>query len=886
MTAIYRLIVRIAFPARVRRRFGADMVRMFERQLVETRAAGESVVALWMSAIADACVEGAGERVAMLREWRRAAGRELGRWRWWMHAFLSDSRYAMRLLVKQPAVTIIALLTLAIGIGGNTAIFSAVDALLLRPLPYREPDRLVKVWEKRPAEGVVDNVVAPADFLDWVRMNTVFEDMAAYVSITADLTGAGEPVRLAAAGVSPPFFEILRVQPAMGRTFRREEATPGQHRVVILAHSLWQARFGNDPQIVGRKITLNGVPHEVVGVLPAAFEFPDATIELWAPLAISLAPTPPTRSNHSLEVFARLKPGVTIEAARADMDRVGAVLQKEYPDTNRTHGVYVRPLAEDLSRPVRAGLLMLLGAVAFVLLIACVNVANLLLARAASRRREMAVRAALGAGRGRLAGQALSESVLLGLAGGVAGLVVATWGIRLLRGLIPAGLPLVGVQHLGLDGRVLLFTFVLSILTGLVFGLLPAWQIAREDVNQSLKDGGRCPGQLRRRLRAGLVVGEIALASLLLVGAGLTLRSFQRLLNTDAGFETAGRTVALVTLPGRKYTDDQTRLTTLEEIERKFEAIPGVRAVGATSRLPLGNENSRMGVGIEGREPTPDTPTRAHIRAVTGRFFGAMGITLVSGRAFGAADHEQSLPVAIVNRTMAERYWPGASPLGKRVRLGGTEVWREVVGVVGDARNWGLDRPVNPEMYLPVRQLPWTTVFFVVVTDENAPAPGPAMREALRAVDPDLPLSNLRTMEDVARRSTALRQSTMILLSVFGALALILAAAGIYGVMAHLVALRTAEIGVRMTLGAKPADVLRMLLREGAVQSLAGLAIGLTGGVLVVRSMQSLLFEVTPADPLTLVGVAALLTSTSLLACYVPARRAMKVDPVEALRAS
>jgi putative ABC transport system permease protein len=357
-------------------------------------------------------------------------------------------------------------------------------------------------------------------------------------------------------------------------------------------------------------------------------------------------------------------------------------------------------------------------------------------------------------------------------------------------------------------------------------------------------------------------------------------------MNTDAGFEMAGRTVALVTLPGRKYVDDQTRLTALEEIERRFGAIPGVRAVGATSRLPLGNENSRMGVGIEGREPTPDTPTRAHIRAVTGRFFEAMGMTLVTGRAFGAADHEQSLPVAIVNLTMAERYWPGASPLGKRVRLGGTEVWREVVGVVGDARNWGLDRPVNPEMYLPVRQLPWTTVFFVVVTDENAPAPGPAMREALRAVDPDLPLSNLRTMEDVARRSTALRQSTMILLSVFGALALILAAAGIYGVMAHLVALRTAEIGVRMTLGAKPADVLRMLLREGAVQALGGLAIGLTAGVLVVRSMQSLLFEVAPADPLTLVGVAALLTSTSLLACYVPARRAMKVDPVEALRAS
>ena len=548
--------------------------------------------------------------------------------------------------------------------------------------------------------------------------------------------------------------------------------------------------------------------------------------------------------------------------------------------------MYVRPLAEDLARPVRSGLLMLLAAVAFVLLIACVNVANLLLARAASRRREMAVRAALGAGRGRLAGQALTESVLLGLAGGAAGLVVAQWAIGLVRRLVPAGLPLLGVQHIGLDGRVLLFTFSISILTGLVFGLLPAWHIAREDANLSLKDGGRSPGNVRRRLRTGLVVGEIALASLLLVGAGLTLRSFHRLLNTDAGFGIAGQTTALLVLPGRKYADDGKRLTALEEVERGFAAIPGVHAAGATSRLPLGNENSRMGVGIEGREPIPDTPTRAHIRAVTPRFFEAMGMRLVSGRQFGAADYEKSPPVAIVNQTMADRYWPGASPLGRRVRLGGTQEWREVVAVVADARNWGLDRPVNPEMYLPVRQLPWTTVFFVVATDQQSAAPAAAMREALRAVDPDLALSSVRTMEEVAQRSNATRQSTMILLSVFGALALVLAAAGVYRVMAHLVALRTGEIGVRMTLGARPADVLRLVLREGTLQALAGLAIGLSGAVLLMRSLRTVLFEVGPADPVTLLAVAAILTSTSLLACYVPARRAMKVDPVKALRAS
>ena len=884
MISLYRFIVRLLFPSRVGRRFGTDMAQMLARQVEEARAAGRSSVPVFIEATGDAVVQGTEERLMILAERSLTLRRELGRGRWWMHAFMQDVRYAGRLLVKQPGITAIAVLTLAIGIGGNTAIFSAVDAVLLRPLPYPDPDGLVKVWEKRAAEGVLDNVVAPADFLDWARMNTVFEDMAAYVVITADLTGVADPVRLFAAGVSPPFFDILRIQPALGRTFRREEATPGQHHVVVLSHALWQARFAGDPQVVGRKIVLNGVPHEIVGVLPADFEFPDATIELWAPMPLTGGAAPPTRSNHSLEVFARMKPGVTIEAARADMDRVGALLQKEYPATNRTHGVYVRALAEDVARPVRSGLLMLFAAVAFVLLIACVNVANLLLARAASRRREIAVRAALGAGRGRLAGQALTESVLLGLAGGAAGLVVAHWAIRLLRGLIPAGVPLLGVQHLGLNLRVLLFTFLISALTGLVFGLLPAWHIIREDVNQSLKDAGRSPGNVRRRLRTGLVVGEIALASLLLVGAGLTLRSFQRLLNTDAGFEIAGRTTALVALPGRKYADDRARLDALAEVERRFAAIPGVRSVGATSRLPLGNENSRMGVAIEGREPTPDTPTRAHIRAVTSHFFEAIGMTLVTGRRFDATDHEKSLPVAIVNRTMGERYWPGTSPLGRRVRLGGTEEWREIVGVVADARNWGIDRPVNPEMYLPVRQLPWTTVFFVVATDKGTPAPGAAMREALRAVDPDLPLSSVRTMEEVARRSTAARQSTMILLSVFGTLALLLAAAGIYGVMAHLVTLRTPEIGVRMTLGARPGDVLRLILSEGVQQAIAGLTIGLSGAVLMMRWLRTVLYEVSPADPMTLTGVAMVLIATSLLACYVPARRAMNVDPVAALR--
>jgi putative ABC transport system permease protein len=587
-----------------------------------------------------------------------------------MHAIKQDLTYALRLLVRQPGVTVIAILTLALGIGANTAIFSAVNAILLRPLPYADPDRLVMVFEKRLAEGVLDNVVSPADFLDWSKMNGAFDGIAAMSEISADLTGAGEPVRLRAGAVSPPFFDILGVHPALGRTFRPEEALFGRHHVVILSHDLWQNRFGSDASVVGRKILLNGIPHEVVGVLPSAFEFPNTELTLWAPLALEGGPQAPPRTNHFLSVYARLKPAVTLERARAEMDRVGAQLQQQYPEANRNHGAHVSPLADELQAPVRDGLLALLGAVAFVLLIACVNVANLLLAKAASRKREMAVRAALGAGRLRLAGQALTESVLLALCGGACGVLVAKWGIELLRQLAPQGVPVLGVDHVGLDPRVLAFTFVLSIGTGLLFGLLPAWHLASQDVNEALKDGGRSLG-VRRRLRRALVVSEIALASLLLVGAGLTLRSFQTLLQAEPGFRSQGVLTAFITLPSGRYRDDGKRVATYDEIERRLASLPGVRSVGATSHLPLSGQDSRSGVGIENRVPTPDTPTRAHPRAVTIDYFRTMGIRLVSGRNFAVTDHSETPFVVIVNETMARRYWPGVSPVGKRVRLGG-----------------------------------------------------------------------------------------------------------------------------------------------------------------------------------------------------------------------
>jgi putative ABC transport system permease protein len=891
---LYRLLL-LAFPRRVRREFGDDMARLFEAQRRAARETGEGTARFWIGAVVDALFHGTGERMALAAEHLRSVGRGLLSWRLMMRAFAHDLKHAVRLLARQPGVTVVAVVTLALGIGANAAIFSAVDAILLRPLPYENPGRLVMVWEKRQAEGVFDNLVAPADYMDWAKMNTVFESTAAYAPTTRDLTGAGDPTRLGAGAVSPEFFKVFRVRPQLGRTFEAGEGVEGRNRVVILGHGLWQRRFGADPAVIGRVLVLNGLPFEVIGVLPATFEFPDSSLEIWAPLAFEGTSEPLSRALHNFFVYARLKPGVSLQQARGEMDRLGAQLSGQYPETNRNHGIWVTSLRDQITGPaqrsaaqgssLRSGLLLLLAAVAFVLLIACVNVANLLLARAAGRRREMAVRAALGAGRARLAGQSLTESVVLSLAGGLVGLVVAHWGIGGLKPLAPRGVPVVGLEHLGVDLRIAVFTCVLSIATGLIFGLLPALQLARQDLNTALKDGSRTAGSVRRRLRLALVVSEIALASLLLVGAGLTLRSFQTLLRVQPGFAGDGVLTALVTLPGARYRNVETLLAAVDQIEARFSAIPGVRAVGATSHLPLSGQDSRRGLIVEGRVAPPDTPTRAHPRSVTPGYFRAMGIQLASGRLFTDADRAGAPPVAIVNETMARSYWPGKSPVGLRVQYTGTPEIREVVGVIRDVRHWGLDAQVNPEMYVPLSQLTMGTLTFAVAAQEGDPASlASGIREQLRALDPDLPLSNVRTMRDVAVRSVGTKRAAMMLLAAFGVLALVLAAAGIYGVMAHLVALRTSEIGVRMTLGAKPVALMRLILQEGLSQTAVGLAIGLGASVFVMRAFQTMLYEVSPADPFTLIAVAIVLMATAALACLIPARRAMRVDPVEALR--
>ena len=884
---MYRLLL-LAFPREVRREFGDDMSDMFNAQLDAARD-GRGRTRLWVLAVVDAAVYGLGERSERFWSGLRArvpVGWRAPRWRHVMNAMWQDLRYAGRLFTAQPGVTLIAVLTLALGIGANTAIFSAVDALLLRPLPYPEPDQLVMVWERRAAEGVLDNVVAPADFVDWEKRNTAFSSMAALTTLTADLTGQGEPVRLVAGAVTTAFFDVLKVQPSLGRGFIRADAVAGQHRVIVLAHELWRDRFGSDAAVVGRKILLNGVPHEVVGVLPRSFAFPDTTIQIWGPVPTEGLSQPYSRASHQFIVYARMKPGVGLADARSDMDRVAAQLSEEYPETNARHGAWVTMMADEVREPVRGGLWLLLGAVAFVLLIACVNVANLLLARAASRRREVAVRAAVGASRARIAGQMLTESVLLSLLGGLAGLLVAVWGIQLLRQLAPADVPVLGLENITLDRRMLAFTFGLSLLTGLLFGTLPAWALAGQDVNEVLKASGRTAAGVKRRWRVALVVSEIALASLLLVGAGLTWRSLHALLNVDAGLNTDNVLTAMVTLPEARYRGAEKLVTTFNEIEGRFAAIPGVRAVGAINLMPLSGMDGRRGVAVEGYQSDPESPTRAHPRVVTPGYFKAMGVQLIAGRQFTSADTDKAPLVLIVNETMAKRYWPQTSPVGRRVSFNGPgETPREVVGMIRDVRHWGLERPVNPEVYLPLAQASSGFLMFVMATNVSDPASlTQAVRERLRSIDPDLPLSNVRTMEDVAARSVESRATTMRLLTVFGALALILAAAGIYGVMTHLVALRSSEIGVRMTLGARPADVMRLILREGVVHAVAGLVIGLGAAVLLMNWFRSMLYEVTPADPLTLAAVAVLLVGTALLACIVPARRAMRVDPVAALR--
>jgi putative ABC transport system permease protein len=879
--ALYRTLLRLC-PPDLRAEFGAEMEEMFAAELGRTRGLGR--IRVWARAIADVLRHGTGARNDAWHRYRQTSAYvEYDSRRIWMDTWRYDLRHALRMMSRQRGTTAIILLTLALAIGANTAVFSAVHTVLIRPLPYPDPESLVMLWEKREAEGVMNNSVSAADYLDWARIAQSFSAMAAHTEITADLTGEGEPEKLPMAAVSSPFFEVFGVRPLLGRTFQPGEDLVGRNRVAILGHGLWQRRFGGDAAIVGRSIMLNGIPYQVIGVMPAEVVVPHGEAQMFVPLLLFTPDQPPSRTSHNFNVYARLKPGVSLAHARSEMDRLGKDLEKQYPQLSRGHGSHVTSLPEEITGPVERTLLILMSAVAFILLIACINVTNLLLARAAGRRREMAIRSAIGAGRARLVRQVLVECSVIALAGGLAGLVLAVWCVQMLAAQLPAvARP---DQTVIFSMPVLLFTLAACVLSGMLAGAIPAWHLVRDDAAESLKEGGRGAVSLKRGLRFGLIIAEVALTSLLLVGAGLMLRSFQTVLSQPAGIETTDRLTFRLGLPGSRYQDASAALQFFSELEHRLAAEPLIAAVGAAMLPPLTGLDGRRGIVVENREVGPgDGPTRAHPRPVTSDYFQAVGARVREGRGFLPGDTSTSLMVAVINETMAKRYWPGASPIGKRVRFTDQETWREVVGVIADVKHWGLDAPVNPELYIPTAQFPAFAQTFVLQAKGDPIALVPIAQRHVRELDPNLPLFQIRTMDEIASRSVDRRRWTMTLLAVFAVLALVLAAAGIYGVMAHLVALRTPEIGVRLTLGAKPIAVMRQVLAEGAVQAAIGLVIGLGASLALMQGLRAILFGVEPTDPVTLVAVAASLMAVAIVAVLVPALRAMRVDPVVALR--
>ncbi|HLL74582.1 MAG TPA: ABC transporter permease [Pyrinomonadaceae bacterium] len=807
--------------------------------------------------------------------------------------FWQDARYAVRVLLKNPGFTAVAVVALALGIGANSAIFSVVNTVLLRPLPYKDPERLVTVWEENAKAGFPRDTPAVANYIDWRDQNQVFEGMAAIADQSFNLTGVGEPERLTGRLVSASLFPLLGVEPQLGRAFLPQEDAPGANKVVVIGHGLWQRRFGGDPKIVGRQINLNGENHEVVGVMPAHFQFPDPKDEVWAPIAFTQQQAA-NRGSHYLQVVARMKPNVSVGQAQAEMTAIAARLRQQYPEQNADLGATVVPLQEHLVGDIRPALLVLLGAVGFVLLVACANVANLLLARAAVRQKEIAVRIALGASRLRLVRQFLTESVLLAALGGAVGLLLAVWGVGLLKTFIPENIS--QVRSIALDARVLGFTLLVSLLTGLVFGLAPALQASKFNLNETLKEGGRDSAQGSRgnRVRAALVVAEVAVSLVLLIGAGLLMNSFMRLRSVDPGFSADNLLTMSVVLPRNKYPDSQRRAAFYDEMVSRVEALPGVKSAAVTNWIPLVRQGDSTGFSIEGRpDPAPGEGRRNVVvtRAVHPHYFRAMGIQLLQGRALDERDRADAPNVAVISETMARRHFPGEDPLGKRITPGDAtstnpDDWVTIVGVARDVRQVELAAEPKPQMYVPYAQ-GWSIFaprYLLVSTSVEPMSLASAVRGAVWSIDRDQPVSDVRTMEEVLSASLARQRFSTLLLGVFGSVALLLAAVGIYGVMSYSVAQRTHEIGVRMALGAQRGDVLKLAVGQGLKLILVGVGIGLVAAFALTRVMESLLFGISATDPLTFVAIPVVLVFAGLLASFVPARRATKVDPMIALR--
>src|SRR5215813_4931634 len=801
-----------------------------------------------------------------------------------MQTLLQDLRYCARILLKNPGFTSIAVLTLALGIGANSAIFSVLNAVLWQRLPYKDPERLVIVWETIPKTGLTENTPAPINYYAWREQSLVFENLAAWQIQLENLTGAGEPEQISGQGVSASFFPLLGVAPMLGRSFLPEEDRSGDHRVVMLSHGLWERHFGGDPKIIGRKISLSNVSHEVIGVMPPSFEdpltAPGYVAQFWVPLAHT--PEDARSKSRNLFVIGRLKAGVIASQAQAEMSALVARMQGQDRELGNSFGVNVKPLDEERARRVRKALLILLAAAGFVLLIACVNVANLMLARAAARWKETAIRAALGAKRWRLMRQFLTESLLLAGAGGAAGLLLAVWGVRLLVSMAP-----VDIAHLktiAVDWRALGFTLGVSLVTGLACSLAPAIQTWRPNLNEALKEGGRDSSGGRRGLRGALVVAELALTLVLLIGAGLSLRSFLRLNQVDMGFEPRDLLTLRLILPDAKYPDIGKKRAFFDQALSRLETLPGVESVGVINGLPVSFQGGGATFQIEGRaEPNNVTPMTTY-RIVSPGYFHTMKIQLVAGRVFNPQDREGAEPVAVISEALASASWPNENPLGKRVRWGARNgPPMTITGIVKDVKpHQGAQ--ARPELYMPYAQAPLAPFEIALRTKTDPLSLASVVRNEVWGVDKDIPIANVRTMERVLAGSISRERFNTLLLTVFAGLALALALVGIYGVMSYTVIQNTREIGVRLALGAQTRDVLKLVIGHGLALALIGVAIGVAGAFALTRLMSSLLFGVKATDPLTFIVVTILLITVSLLACYLPARRATKVDPMVALR--
>jgi predicted permease len=802
----------------------------------------------------------------------------------------SDIQYALRNIAKKPLFYSMVLLTLALGIGANAAIFTAVNGVLLRPLPYPHPERLMMVWTHNPRQGFDKDVGTYPNFEDWRRGSQSFERMSAYFGASVTLTGSGDPAQIRGARVTHEFFETMGVVPAQGRAFAAANGQAGGERVVILAHGLWTRRFGADVSIIGRRIVLNGVPHEVVGVMPASFAHP-ADAELWMPLAPvgQFEELFSARGSFWLTIVGRLKPGVTRAAAQSEMDAIAGRLEKAYP-SNAGIGIRLVPMHEEVVGDVKRPLLILLGAVCFVLLIACANVANLLLTRAASRQRELAIRAALGANRGRLVRQLLTESLVLGLLGGGAGLMLAAFGTDLLQTLAPAELP--RLSNIAIDRLVLAYAAGASVFTSLLFGLVPALHASRRDSGGHLKEGGRAGTEGRRggHVRAAIAVGELAIALVLLVGAGLLIRSFIALNHEDPGFATRGVLALRLQLPAATYGEPARVTGFFAELVERLDALPGVESAGAGSSLLLSRLPSSGGISIEGRPPLPANAQDIPIPydSVTPEYFTTLQIPLRRGRMFTRADGPQSQQVVMVNEAFVRRFFPGQDPLGRRVTFSDPSQpatrWQTIVGVVADTKRAGFDRKPWAETYFPMAQSPDPRAFVLLRTNGDPMTLVAAAQAAVWSIDRNQAIASISTVPELLAQRELTRRFMTLLLGVFASVALVLAIIGTYGVIAHATAQRTQEIGIRIALGADRRTILRMVLAGGLRIAASGLAIGVFGALALTQVLSGLLFGVSARDPLTFVLVPGALLLVALAACWIPARRAMQVEPLIALR--